>query len=278
MSEFIIREASIKDMDFLIAQAKEEGWNPGLHDAAAFYSCDPHGFYLCLNGEEKVGCISGVSYDESFGFIGFYIVLQAYRHLGLGHQLWKKAAEHLGGRTIGLDGVLQQQKNYEESGFKLYYNNHRFEGKGQGRASSELISLNKVPFDVLLKYDYPIFGIDRSVFLQHWIQMPNAISLAKYEKGKLLGYGVIRSCFYGYKIGPLFADRLDIALEIFESLSFHAKDAPVFLDIPEVNPEALQIVEQFHLKPVFQTVRMYTKMPPKQELNKIFGVTSFELG
>jgi hypothetical protein len=32
------------------------------------------------------------------------------------------------------------------------------------------------------------------------------------------------------------------------------------------------------LKPVFQTARMYKGVPPKQDLGKIFGVTTFELG
>lgn len=278
MQDLIIREATFKEMDFLIAGAKKEGWNPGLHDAEAFFSSDPHGFFLCCNGEEKLGCISGVAYGSKFGFIGFFIVLPEYRHHGIGHQLWQRAMDHLKDRTIGLDGVLEQVPHYEESGFKLYYKNQRFEGKVKGAASSSLVPPSKVPYDILLNYDLSIFGLARPQFLKPWIQMPNAVSLAKFENGKLHGYGVIRKCFEGYKIGPLFADHLDIAIEIFEALCFHAKDGSIFLDIPEVNAPAIEIAKQFQLKSVFQTARMYTRLPPEQELNKIFGITTFELG
>lgn len=88
----------------------------------------------------------------------------------------------------------------------------------------------------------------------------------------------MRPCFTGYKIGPLFADNVDIAFEIFNSLCARAGNSPVFLDIPEINPEALKIAEEFKLKSNFQTVRMYNKTPPNQRVDKVFGVTSFELG
>lgn len=32
------------------------------------------------------------------------------------------------------------------------------------------------------------------------------------------------------------------------------------------------------MKPIFETARMYTKEPPKINLNKIFGVTTYEVG
>jgi len=32
------------------------------------------------------------------------------------------------------------------------------------------------------------------------------------------------------------------------------------------------------MKPMFETARMYTKKPPIINLNKVFGVTTFELG
>jgi len=32
------------------------------------------------------------------------------------------------------------------------------------------------------------------------------------------------------------------------------------------------------MKPMFETARMYTKEEPEAPLNKVFGVTTFELG
>lgn len=279
MTDLIITEAKFEDMDFFLSQAKEEGWNPGMHDAIPFYQTDPHGFFLGTLGKEKVGCISAVAYNNTFGFIGFYIVLPAYRKRGFGLQLWAHGINYLGNRTIGLDGVLKEQKNYERSHFKLYYKNHRFERKGRGgHHSTELVSLKEIPFQVLSLYDTPIFGLDRAAFLKQWIAMPTTYSLGKMKEGRLVGYGVLRPCQKGFKVGPLFADSLDFAIEIFNSLCAKAGNASVFLDIPEINSKGIKIAEDFNLQSKFETVRMYNKKPPNQLLDKVFGVTSFELG
>ena len=278
MPNFIINNAKLEDMDFLLSLAKEEGWNPGLQDAIPFYHTDPNGFFIGEISGKKIGCISAVSYSEDFGFMGFYIVLPEYRGKGFGLQLWDRAVKYLGARSIGLDGVVAQQENYKKSHFQLYYRNIRFEGKGSGRASNSLTDLKEIAFETLLKYDAPIFGLSRKSFLEHWILMPNAISLGKLHQGLLRGYGTIRLCHNGYKIGPLFADDLETASEIYQGLLAKAEMSPVFLDVPEINQQALQLVENANLVKVFETARMYNKPPPKQQTNKIFGVTSFELG
>ncbi len=279
MSNLTITEATLEDMDFFLSHAREEEWNPGIYDAIPFYETDPHGFFVGRLGEEKIGCISAVAYNNIFGFIGFYIVIHSYRNRGYGHQLWAHAMNYLGSRSIGLDGVLLQQKNYEQSDFKLYYNNRRFEHvSGSSHHSTELIELKDVPFDVLLQYDTPIFGMDRARFLKKWIKMPESYSLGKIKNGTLTGYGVLRPCYNGFKIGPLFADHVDIALEIFNSLCIRAGASSVFLDVPEVNLEASKMIQELNLKSSFETVRMYRKIPPNQILDKVFGITTFELG
>ena len=51
-----------------------------------------------------------------------------------------------------------------------------------------------------------------------------------------------------------------------------------YLDIPEVNPHAKELAEKYGLQKVFETARMYTKQTPSLPLDKIYGVTTFELG
>ena len=104
------------------------------------------------------------------------------------------------------------------------------------------------------------------------------MSLGFLKNNKLLGYGMIRKCITGYKIGPLFADDKIIAENIFKKLNDFAVGSPIFLDIPEINKEAFKLVNKYKMKPMFETARMYTKKPPVINLNKVFGVTSFELG
>jgi hypothetical protein len=94
----------------------------------------------------------------------------------------------------------------------------------------------------------------------------------------LTGYGVIRACQTGYKIGPLFADDVRTADALLLALAEHAAEAPIFLDVPEVNPAALALVQRHGMKQVFETARMYTRGEPALATGHIFGVTTYELG
>ena len=51
----------------------------------------------------------------------------------------------------------------------------------------------------------------RESFLRAWLANPDAVSLAAVVGGRLTGYGVVRKCVTGYKIGPLFADDPAVA-------------------------------------------------------------------
>ena len=92
------------------------------------------------------------------------------------------------------------------------------------------------------------------------------------------GYGVIRPCQQGYKIGPLFAATAEIADSLYRGLADHARGETVFLDVPENNPAALALAARHGLREVFGCARMYYGPPPRLPDREIFGVTTFELG
>jgi len=280
-ADYTIRTMIRSEVDIAIEWAAAEGWNPGLDDAECFYRADPEGFLIGSIGNKPVASISVVSYGESFAFLGLYIVCQEYRGKGLGLRIWNAGLEKLEGRTIGLDGVVAQQDNYRKSGFNLAYRNIRFQGTG-GEASAgheRILKLSEIPFDEIHSYDNTFFPEERQAFLKCWINRKNSTALGIINHNRLAGYGVIRSCRSGYKIGPLFADSADLAETLFCALKSSVPEgSTVFLDIPEVNPAALDLVRRYSMTVVFETARMYKGRIPELPLNRIFGVTSFELG
>ena len=281
MSRCTIRSMSRADLDIGIGWAADEGWNPGLHDGDSFYATDPDGFLIGLLDGEPIGMVSAVKYGAGFGFIGFYIVRPAWRGQGHGLALWQAAMARLQGRLIGLDGVVAQQDNYRRSGFQLAYYNVRHEGVPQraGTHDPAVRPLAQVPFDELLRYDTAFFPEPREVFLRHWIAQRGSVALGIQRDGALAGYGVLRPCREAFKIGPLFADDAELADRLLRSLlSTLPAGARVQLDIPAVNPAAVALVAAHGLAAVFQTARMYTAEAPHLPLERLYGVTSFELG
>ena len=85
---------------------------------------------------------------------------------------------------------------------------------------------------------------------------------------------MIRQCINGYKVGPLFADNGEIAEEILRALAEYSSGQPIALDIPEVNPEGIELLENLGLQHRFKTIRMYTEEAPEAASSKIFGLTT----
>jgi len=276
-----VRTMSRQEVELAIEWAAQEGWNPGLHDAHCFHAADPDGFLVGLLGDEPVATISAVRYGESFGFIGLYIVRPEYRGKGYGKQIWTAAMQYLEGRNIGLDGVVEQQPNYRKSGFQLAYRNVRYEGRGGAVEAprGDFVSLGELPFEQVEAYDRGFFPEPRAAFLRAWIGQPGCTALGILREGRLAGAGVLRRCRSGYKIGPLYADEPALAEVLFLKLSASVESGePFYLDVPEVNRAAVELAERHGMKIVFETARMYTGADPALSLERLYGVTTFELG
>ncbi len=266
-------------MTIPISWAKTEGWNPGLTDHIAFYAADNSGFLAGWYQEKVLATISAVNYSNRFAFIGFYIVDQKYRGKGYGRQIWNAALDKLQNTTIGLDGVVAQQDFYQRSGFRLAHRNIRFQGLASSFPPANLNSVTDSHFDSLVDYDALHFGYPRKNFLSAWIHQKHATTKALVTESRIRGYGVIRKCFEGYKIGPLFAENYNTAVVILQELISNVPEGEsFFLDIPEPNLNALKLVQEQKMQAVFETARMYKGAAPKLPLDNIYGITTFELG
>ena len=275
-----IRPMRPDEIPIAVDWAAAEGWNPGLADAACFATVDPHGFLIGELEGETAATVSCVNYDASFAFLGFYIVRADLRGRGFGLQIWNAAIAHAGSRVIGLDGVVAQQQNYRKSGFELAYANIRYGGTV---AAPETplpggVALNEIPLADVEAYDASVFPAPRTAFLRAWIGAPGHVGRAVLRDGRLAGWGVIRPCRKGRKIGPLVADDRAAAEIVLSALLAGAGGGEIFLDVPGINRDAVALAQDLGLTPVFETARMYTGAIPPLRLERIFGVTSFELG
>ena len=271
MSEFVIKNINHEEMSFLIDSAHREGWNPGINDDKSFYFADPEGFFIGYLDGEPVTCISAVNYLNTFGFIGFYITKPQHRSRGFGMKIWNHAMNYLKNCNIGLDGVLEQQKNYEKQGFRLAHKNIRYKLVLNETYSKhpQVTAISNSFTNKLYHFDTEIFGVDRHSFLKHWIADPESRTFLKMNYDEVSGYATIRKCHEGYKIGPLFSSSFHDADHLMQSLlSVVEKDKPIYLDIPETNFSALELVKRYKMNPVFETVRMYNRFTPELPVKK----------
>lgn len=262
--------------------AAAEGWNPGLHDAEVFRESDPGGFFGLNAGGKLAGTISAVRYGQEYAFVGFFIVRPGLRGHMIGPVLAKAAISRIAGIPTGIDGVLENVGKYERIyGFQKAWQNIRYglPAPPSVQISEKLIPVASLPLEELLAFDARFFPARREHFLRHWISQPGAHALAaKSASGAIEGYGVIRPCVKGWKIGPLFASGRDVAETLFLGLCTAAGSGPVYLDVPEPNSDAVALANRLGMVPEFATARMFRDSPKAVDLGGVFGITTFELG
>jgi len=279
MSAPVIRPMTARDVRTALDWAAAEGWNPGVMDDFCFATVDPDGMLMATVNDVPVGCITVVNYDDAFAFLGFYIVHPDFRGRGYGMALWRAGMAHAGERLVGLDGVPAQQANYRKSGFVYAWRNLRFAGEVQpAPPDAHIVPLDRSLVDAVEDLDRTVFPAARRGFLEAWLTADGHIALGHVSDGRIDGFGVLRPCQQGAKIGPIVAPDRATAEALFDGLVARWGGGTVYLDVPDANPAALALAGELGFAPMFETARMYTGAAPAVDTARIFGVTTFELG
>ncbi|MFE8940640.1 GNAT family N-acetyltransferase [Streptomyces sp. NPDC007872] len=278
-----VSPATPQDWELVRSWAAEEGWNPGLSDVTAFFAQDPGGFFLGRIDGEPISAVSVVGYDDAYAFLGFYLVRPELRGLGHGLATWRAAFARAGGRAVGLDGVPAQQDNYRRSGFTTAYRTARYVGEvpAPDGPVTGLVAAERVGAAALAAYDDACHHAHRPRFLSAWLATPGHRALARVVDGRPTGYGVVRPAQGEARIGPLFADTPADAAALLDGLAAEARgfgSDRIAVDVPEVNPAAVRLALERGLEPTFETARMYTGPVRPVARERVFGVTTLELG
>ncbi|WP_325265413.1 GNAT family N-acetyltransferase [uncultured Rhizobium sp.] len=277
MGSPVIRTLTLGEVECLLDWARAESWNPGLADAAAFHAADPDGFFGCFVDGVFASGISAVRYGNDFGFIGLYIAHPDFRGQGMGRRVWDAGMAHLEGRTIGLDGVAEQQQNYRSMGFEPVYETVRWSGRLEGAATSAVSNVSANILPAIIRYDGEVFPQVREAFLHKWLKPPRTAKVL-IKGGEIRGYGVCRKCIDGFKIGPLFAMGKTEAVTLLQRLVAETGGETVHIDVPAPQQEFSDYLAEAGFQKGFTTARMYRGLPPSARTADIFGVTTLELG
>ena len=281
---YVVRSMSQEEIDeIIIPRMCNAGWNSGIHDASTFIVADSDGFFVGELDGKPIACVSAVRYDDSFAFFGCYLVDEAYRGYGYGMAAHEMARKHVVGCVQGGDAVLENIAKYEQIGRVAVYKNTRFEGVApsamHGTKDVSAIDIRSVDLQQIALLDRVCFPAPRIAFLRAWFSQSDGSGFAVMNGESVEGFGFIRKCFQGHKIGPLFAKTPTAADAIYRSLISTIRPGELFwLDVPEPNENALDLVKRNGMKEVFATMRTYTGTPPDLRLDWIYGITTFELG
>ncbi len=278
------QKLDFNDLKTLIAWAEKEGWNPGPHDADVFWETDPEGFYGYHYNGALIAGGSIVSYNKEFGFMGFFIVDPKYRSLGIGRKLWYQRRDTMlsrlnKGASIGMDGVVAMQPFYQKGGFEIAYRDIRYEKTGMPfTPDKNIFPIEEEDISSIIAYDKQCFGFSRPQFMIPWLKLPGNKTFKYFEDNRIKGFAIVRKAGTGYKICPLFADNENIAEALYKACLNSVIGEPLYIDVPAINQNALSLVKAHDATYIFECARMYYGKSPNVEIDKVYGVTTFELG
>lgn len=298
---YSIREMGAGDLAPVTDWARREGFCPGPGDVAIMRHADRRGGWVgCLKGV-PIGCVFGVRYDASFGFIGLFLVTPEHRGQGYGVALWRKALDHLSHvACVGLEAAPERVRDYGLWGFQPAHQTVRWslpaqQPPGWPRAqclSTELphgfqvVDARTVSEPVVTAYDARHEATPRPLFLREWLQPAtpgDTVLVVLDEWGCCRGFARIRAALLpqqgslGWRIGPWMADHQALAGCLLDRLCGE-RQGPVLVDAPHTNPRAQRLLADRGFQPTGHTIRMYRGEPRGIPIQDIYGLACLELG
>ncbi|MEC7763139.1 MAG: GNAT family N-acetyltransferase [Pseudomonadota bacterium] len=256
----VLRGAHPDELSHFSDWAAAEGWNPGLDDMAAFHATDPDGFFVAEIEGEPVAAISVVNHSDAHAFLGFYLCRPAYRGAGIGYALWQHALDHAGARTVGLDGVADQEANYRKSGFQRAGASVRYAGALTGQPDPRVRAVEAGDFDTVRALDRAATGVERDAFLAQWktdTETRRTLMLADET-----GFATIRRCREGTKIGPVIAPSAEAAMTLCRAAVAAVPSDHTFIDLPDTSQDLITRLTGEGFVDTFATARMYRGPAP----------------
>lgn len=278
-NDLTIHSMDVAGLKTVLGWAADEGWNPGLDDAPAFYAADPGGFFLACMSDTPVAAISVVNHDAENAFLGLYLCRPDWRGRGIGLRTWEHAMAHAGERSVGLDGVPDQEANYRKSGFVRTGQTLRYTGRWPGHVSPAIRSATEDDMATLSDLDARANGFVRPRFLQAWLSpfSPKRQTRVLETDGEIRGFATWRACRDGTKFGPIVAPDTQSALDLISDVAALRTNGPLIIDVPDANTVLRLELEAAGFEVPFTTARMYRGRAPAPDAS-LQAIATMELG
>ncbi len=274
-----VRPMTVDELQIVLGWAADEGWNPGLDDAAAFHAADPTGFLLKEVDGQPIAAISVVNHDPDFAFLGLYLCKPEFRGQGHGMDVWRAGIAHAETRSIGLDGVPDQQDNYARSGFVKYGSTVRYEGQIAPLGDPRIRPALPSDIETLIDRDTRACGIRRAAFATAWFaHSPTRQTMVLVEGADIAGFATFRRCRLGSKIGPVYALSENDARALLAANPFATSNEPCFVDVSDHNAQLAKVIKSLDFEATFETARMFSGVQPATNPAKFQAIATMELG
>jgi GNAT superfamily N-acetyltransferase len=236
MSEPVIRNLTLEDLDSALTLSSTAGWNQRLADWRMLLALSRGGSFAAVSDGRVVGTSIGIDY-EGFAWIAMMLVDPAYRGRGLGGRLLEAAMGSVpSDRPIRLDATPMGRPLYQRYGFEdeAMLTRHvadvssRRGSRGDGSFDVRPLTVADLP--TVMEYDGRVFGGDRRPLLDWALDGAPRYARVVQSDGQA-HYCLGRHGRLFDQIGPVIAGTDEIAQALVSAALLSVGAQPVALDV-----------------------------------------------
>lgn len=207
----------IKDIPEGMRLKQAAGWNQLEQDWILFLVAGQDSCFVAEADGQVIGTVTIINYANRFSWIGMVLVDPEIRRMGIGTALLREAIRVASGKgTVRLDATPEGKKLYDTLGFIDEYHLSRYQLAKCNRDDLPLPALSCLkmsPDDLvrIIPYDENIFGAPRPVILQSLLDMGPDYAWVSMLDDQIQGYCLGRSGSHFEQVGPVIADRDEVA-------------------------------------------------------------------
>ena len=231
-----------------MALSNAAGWNQVEADWRLFFD---HGYGVGISDRDGRLCATTmiIPLGARFAWVSVVLVAERMRRRGLATRLTEWAVRELDARKVVpfLDATPAGREVYLRLGFndcwwlqRLIAQAPQVGGSSQSRADTgaratphgAVRPITDATWSLVLAYDAQVFGGDRCAMLGAFRHRVPDAALYVEEAGRVVGFVLARDGRLATQIGPLCADRFDIAIALLSQVLTRIM-YPVCIDLPE---------------------------------------------
>jgi GNAT superfamily N-acetyltransferase len=230
------------DAQAALPLSAEAGWNQTTADWA-FMLREGSGIGLRDGADRRVGSALALPLGERLSWISMVLVARDARRRGIGTRLLRRTIEAVreAGRVAGLDATELGRPVYLPLGFRDLYTVSRLWLDALAPSEPALIAGTIRPFVAaelpgIVAFDRPRSGMQRSHVLAYLLQQAAEAAFVAEVEGGIAGYALGRPGRIAFQVGPVVADREDVAIALV-SHALASLDGAAIIDVPDAHAD-----------------------------------------
>ena len=279
----LLRPMTAADIPAGLGLCRASRWNQLESDWRIFLESPRGGGFVATKNGSVVGTVTFIRYD-TLSWIAMMLVEQAERGTGIGSQLLEEAMAALENEScVGLDATPAGEPMYRRHGFvegyglvrmKATIESRRFEG-----TADRVRPMDSADLPDVFKRDRRAFGADRAGLLASLYKRAPQCAWIARNGDELLGYCFGRPGHLYNQLGPIVAEREEIARELASRCLREHDEKPFVIDTPDDAPEWLAWLQSSGFAEERPLLRMYlSRHEPRDLPSSHFGIAGPEFG